>query len=85
MMPGSWLHHYTVLTEVMQSVFGRGLFPANAIDEVAPVPRVHRAYTQMAAMGLWHPPIGPRAHGLETVSHSDSCPGCSECSARLSG
>ena len=71
-------------TDVMQSVFGRGFFPASAIDEAAPVPRVHRAYTQMAAMGLQRPPIGPRSYRLEMVSHSASCPGCSKCSARLS-
>ena len=31
----------------------------------------------MAAMGLWHPPI--------SVSPCNDCPGCSECSPRLSG
>ena len=30
-------------TEVIQLMFGRGLFPASAIDEAAPVPRVHCA------------------------------------------
>ena len=49
---------HRMLMEVMQSVFGR--FPSRAIDEAAPVPRVHRASTQMAAMGIWHPPISPR-------------------------
>ena len=56
-------------TEVMQLVFGQGFFPSSAVDDVAPVPRVHRASTQMAAMGLWCPPIGPGGPGLDTVSH----------------
>ena len=72
-------------TEVMQLVFGQGFFPSSAVDDVAPVPRVHRASTQMAAMGLWCPPIGPGGPGLDTVSHCDDCPDCSECSPRLTG
>ena len=54
-------------TKVMQFVFGHGLFPSGAVDDAAPVPRVHRAATQMAAMGLWRPPIGPGGPGLDTV------------------
>ena len=66
-------------------VFGQELFPSYAVDEVAPVSRVQRASTHMAAMCLWRPPIGPGGPGLNTVSHSADCPGCSECSLRLSG
>ena len=72
-------------TEVLQLVFGQEFFPSHAVDDEAPVPRVHRAATQMAAMGLWRPPIGPGGPGLVTVSHRDDCPGCSKCSPRLSG
>ena len=53
-------------TEVMLSVYGREYFPSQSIDDAAPVPRVNRAYTQMAAMGLWRPPISPGGPGLIT-------------------
>ena len=66
-------------TGVMQLVF----FPS--VDDVAPMPRVHRAATQMAAMGLWCPPIGTGGSGLLTVSPCNDCLGCTECSPRLSG
>ena len=65
--------------EVMQLVF----FPS--VDDVARMPRVHHAATQMAAMGLWRPPIGTGGSGLLTVSPCYGCPGCTECSPRLSG
>ena len=72
-------------TEVMQFVFGHGFFPSGAVDDAAPVPRVHRAATQMAAMGLWRPLIGPGGPGLLMISPCSDCPGCTECSPRLSG
>ena len=52
---------HQISTEVLQLVFGQELFPSHAIDDAAPVLRVHRVATQMAAMGLWSPPIG--THG----------------------
>ena len=68
------LHQYVtslhrMSTEMMQSVFGRGFFPFQLIDDAAPVPRVHHAFTQMAAMGLWRPPNSPGDPGLDTVEH----------------
>ena len=39
-------------TKVLHLVFGQEIFPSQAVDEVAPVPRVQRASIQMAAMGL---------------------------------
>ena len=72
-------------TEVMQLVFGHGFFSSDAVDDAAPMPWVHRAATQMAAMGVWHPPIGLGGPGLHMVSHCNDCPGCSEYSPRLSG
>ena len=51
-------------SEVMRLAFGLEIFPAEVIDAVAPVPRVHRAATQMSAMGLWRPPVGPGVPGL---------------------
>ena len=63
-------------TEVLHSVFGQEFFPSGAVDNAALVPRVLRASTQMADMGLWHPPVGP---GLDTEHQHKSCPGCSRC------
>ena len=73
-----------ISTKVMQSVFGRENFPFQPIDEAAPVPRVDRTFTQMAAMDLWHPPITPEGPGLVTTHHDINCTGCAECSARAS-
>ena len=39
------------------------LFPSEAVNTVAPVPRVHRAATQMSAMDLCRPPVGPVVPG----------------------
>ena len=35
-----------------------------------------RASTQMAAIGLWHPPVGPGGPGLVTIHQEEDCPGC---------
>ena len=72
-------------TEVMQLVFGRGFLPLQAIDYAVPVPRVHRASTQMAAMGLWRPPISSGGPVLDTAHHDDNCPGCTDCPPPLFG
>ena len=84
----SVINHYVtslhrMSTEVLHLVFGQEIFPSQAVDEVAPVPRVQRASTQMAAMGLWRPPVGPGGPGLDTVFHSDDCPGCTQCLPKL--
>ena len=66
-------------TEVMQSVFSREYFPPQSINDTAPVPQVNHAFTQMAAMGLWRPPISPGGPGLMTAHHNVDCTGCAEC------
>ena len=71
-------------TEVMQSVFGREYFPSQSINDAAPVPWVNRAFTQMAAMGLWCPPISPGGPGLMTAHHNVVCMDCAECPLRVS-
>ena len=60
-------------TEVMQSVLGREYFPSLSFEDAAPVPLVNRAFTQMAAMGLWCPPIGTGGPGLITANHNIDC------------
>ena len=60
-------------TEVLQRVFGQEYFPARAVDYAAPVPRVLRASTQMATMGLWRPPVGPGGPGPDTVHQDGDC------------
>ena len=65
--------------EVMCLAFGPELFPSEA------VPRVHRAATQMSAMGLWRPQAGPGVPGPMPVSSCNNCMGCSDCSPEKSG
>ena len=66
------LHQYAIalhlmLTEVLHSVFGREFFPSGAVNDAAPVPRVLRVSTHMAAMSLWRPPVGLGGPGMDTV------------------
>ena len=65
------LHQYAIAvhrmsTEVLHGVFGREFFPSGAVNDAASVPRVFRALTHMAVMGLWRPPVGPEGPGLES-------------------
>ena len=69
--------------EVLQSVLGQDEF--RAVEDAAPVPRVHRASIQTAAMGLWRPPCGPGGPGPVTMYHDEDCPGCPRCPPRPSG
>ena len=63
-------------TEVMCLAFDLVLFPSEAVDAQAPVPRVHRAAQQMSAMGLWCPTLGLGVPGpMPVSSHSDYLPG----------
>ena len=71
-------------TMVMQSVFGQEFFPSQSIDDAAPVPRVHRAFTQMATMGLWRPPVSPGGPGVDTAYHDVNFTGCTECPPQVS-
>ena len=84
------LHQYAIalhrmLTEVLHSVFGREFFPLGAVDDAVPVPRVLRALTQMAVMGIWRPPVGPGGPRPDTVHQDEDCPGCPRCHPRPSG
>ena len=62
-----------------------GQYLTDAVDNAAPVPQVHRAATQMAAMGLWRSQIGPCDPGPIPVSCCSDCPGCLVCSTGRSG
>ena len=79
------LHQYAIVlhrtsTEVLHFVFGRELFHSGAVNDAAPVPRVLRVSTHMAAMDIWRPPRwsgwsrtkyctpGPGVPGLSPVS-----------------
>ena len=67
-----------VSTEVMSLAIGPELFPSEAVDAHAPVPRVHHAAQKMSAMGLWRPPLG--VPGPMLVSSDNDClpgAGCS--------
>ena len=75
---------HCISTEVLQLVFGQELFPSQVVDEVAPVARVQRASTQMAAMGLWLPPVGTGSPGLDMGFHNADYPGCTQCSPKQS-
>ena len=70
------LHHMS--TQVLHSMFGREFFPSGAVNDAAPMPRVLRASTHMAAMGLWLPrvvpcvvrgrPVGSGSRSIRTAS-----------------
>ena len=55
-------------SEVMRLVFGKEVFPSDAVQANSPAPRIHRAAHYMAAMGLWQPLGGLGAPGLLPVS-----------------
>ena len=44
------LNLHCTASDILQSVFGRHYFPFSAVDDAAPVPRVLRASSHMAAM-----------------------------------
>ena len=72
-------------SDILQSVFGQQFFPSAAVNAAAPVPRVLRASTHLAAMGLWRPPNGPGGPGLEVIHQGPQCPGCPTCLPHPSG
>ena len=71
--------------EVLRLAFGLEVFPLDMIDNAAPVPRVHRTATQMAAMGLWRSPVGLCDPGPIPVSSCSDCLGCLVCSRGWTG
>ena len=66
-------------SEVLRLAQGPELFLSEAINVIAPVPRVHSAATQMTAMGLWCPPVGPGAPGLMSDSSCKNIASASDC------
>ena len=72
-------------SDLLQLVFGWNYFPSTGVYDVVPVPRVRRASTHMAAMGLWHPLLGPGGPGLAVFHQSPHCAGCPTCLLRPSG
>ena len=60
-------------------MFGREFFPLGAVDDAAPVSRVHQASTQMVAMGPWRPPVSPGGPGPDTMHPDEDCLGCPKC------
>ena len=71
-------------SEVLHLAFGPEIFPAHSVNVAASVPRMHHSATQIAAMGLWWPPIGPGGPRPIMVSSSSDCSGCKDCSPGLS-
>ena len=69
----------------MRLAFGPELFPSEAVNVVAPVPRVHRTATHMSAMGLRRPPVGPGVPGPMPVSYCNNCLNCQNCFPEKSG
>ena len=59
-------------SEVMRLAFGPELFPSEAVDVLAPIPRVHRTAQHMSAMGLWRPPTSPGVPGPMPASSYDN-------------
>ena len=57
------LHRTT--SDIMQLVFGWHYILSAAVQDAALVPRVRRASSHMAALGLWRPPNDPGDPGLE--------------------
>ena len=51
-------------SEVMRLAFGHEPYPSEAVQSVAPSPRVRRAAHYMAVMGLWRPPGSQGALGI---------------------
>ena len=58
---------------------------SSQVLHLALVPRVHCVATQMAAMGLWRPPVGPSDPGPTHVSSCSNCLGCTDCAPGPSG
>ena len=72
-------------SDILQSVFGRHFLPSAAVNAAALVPRVLRASTHMAAMGLWRPPNAPGGPEMEVIHKGPQYSGCPACLPRPSG
>ena len=66
-------------SEAMRLEFGHEPYPSEAVQPVAPSPRVRRAAHYMAAMGLWHPPGFKGAPGPLPISSCNACMMCADC------
>ena len=66
-------------SEVMRVAFGRAPFSADAMQQVVPSYRVHRAVHYLAAMGLWRPPCTQGIRGPLPSATCNACMSCSDC------
>ena len=66
-------------SEVMRLAFVQEQYPSEAIQSVAPSPRVRRAAHYMAAMGLWRPPGFQGAPGPLPTSSCNACIDWADC------
>ena len=62
-----------ISSEVMRLAFNQEQYPSEAIQSVAPSPRVRRAAHYMAVMGLWRPHGSQGAPGPLPTSSCHDC------------
>ena len=66
-------------SEVMGLAFGHEPYPSEAVQSMAPSPRVWWAAHYMAAMGLWRQPGSQGAPGPLPTSSCNACKMCADC------
>ena len=66
-------------SDVMRGVHDRRPFPTEAMHQVVPSYRVHRAAHYMTVMGLWWPPTTPEIRGPLPLATCNACMSCSDC------
>ena len=66
-------------SEVMRLAFGHEPYPSEAVQSVAPSPRVQRVAHYMAVMGLWRPPGSQGDPGPLPTSSCNTCMMCADC------
>ena len=65
--------------EMLNLGMGHVLFPLQEVVALSPAPRVPQAAQCMAAMGSWHPQIGPGDPGPVPASSCNACMNCLYC------
>ena len=66
-------------SEMLSIGMGRVVFPAQEISDLSPAPRVTRAASYMAVMGLWRPHTGPGDPGPVPALSCNACMNCRYC------
>ena len=66
-------------SEVMRLAFGHEPYPSEAVQSMAPPPRVRQAAHCMEAMGLWRPPGSKGAPGPLSTSSCNACMMYADC------